>query len=739
LLLVGFSEILIKHFLFIIWFLTLPFGVCAQHYNQIDRSLDDLLKKAGRHYYDKENELSLKNCKLVIKKAEATKNHRVLAEAYDVIALNFCDFAEFDKSYQYYQLAIKEAQLAKNDTIKTWIYSNLANLLTSKYNRFSDGIKQYNLALKYAKKIQDEVEVSYIKLNLAEAYLENGQYEISQQYIQKLFEKGFEKQDEEAEFTLNYLMGVYEKHHQKYRAALHWFSKAEACFNACKTTVYIENVSKLYLYQSQVLDQLGMHQQAYEKIKKHLTYLEKKFNETALRKSRYWGYQIELNQFQKELQKAQLEKKNQDLELASNRVILVLSIILTVSIGVILMAFISLARYRFNKNKKLTVLNRELVLAKEKSEEANLLKSQFILTITHELRTPLYGITGITDILMEEHPELNQNSSVQSLRFSSRYLLALVNDLLHINKIEENKLDLKIAVFDLRKEIDHMMNSLHHMAEKNNNVLQLICDEAVPACIESDLIRLSQILINLLSNGLKFTENGQVTLRISLLEKTDLKARLLFEVSDTGIGIAPENQEKIFEKFIQIERKSEDYQGTGLGLSIVKKLLTLFNSHIQVKSEEGKGSRFSFDIEFNLPTTDQPAPQSIRVSPTDLSSYQLKVLVVDDNPINQLVTKKILEKCHVQAVIVSDGWQALKAVKKETFDLLLMDVNMPGMNGFETTRMLRAEGILCPIIALTAFDKNEKWPEVIESGMNDILVKPFEAANLVEVILKNLQ
>ncbi|OYU83574.1 MAG: hybrid sensor histidine kinase/response regulator [Flavobacterium sp. BFFFF2] len=728
-----------KHLFFLILLLNLPILAGSQPASHTDRVLNHLLKKAGRHYYAKENELSLKSCQLLIKKAEASKNHRVLAEAYDVIALNFNDFAEFDKSYHYYQLAIKEANLAKNDTIKTWIYSNLANLLTSKFNRFSEGIKQYNMALKFAKQIDDQVEVSYITLNLAEAYLENGQYEISKKYIQKLFEKRFDQQDAEAQFTLNYLMGVYEKHHHKYKESIQWFSKAEACFKGCKTNLYIENVSRMYLFQSQVLDQLGRHQAAYSKLKSHLGYLKKNFNETASRKSRYLGYQIELNQFQKELQKAQLLKKSQDRELASNRIILVLSIITTVSIGVILLVFVRVARYRSQKNKKLIALNKELLLAKEKSEEANSLKSQFISTITHELRTPLYGITGITDILIEEHPELNRNSSVQSLRFSSRYLLALVNDLLHINKIEENKLELKKVAFNLRDEIENMMNSLHHMAEKNKNELLLVCGDQVPTYIESDLIRLSQILINLLSNGLKFTENGRVTLLISLIDKTNDTARLSFEVTDTGIGIAPENQDKIFEKFIQIERKSEDYQGTGLGLSIVKKLLNLFNSQIQVKSEEGNGTTFSFEIDFKLPKENQIALQSAFVNSLDLSTSHLKVLVVDDNPINQLVTKKILEKCHVQVVIVSDGWQALKEVKKDTFDLILMDINMPGMNGFETTRLLRSEGIHCPIIALTAFDKNEKWPEVIESGMNDILVKPFEATHLVEVITKNLQ
>jgi signal transduction histidine kinase len=623
-----------KTIYFILFLLTLPVSAGSQPVHQTDRSLNHLLKKAGKHYYAKENELSLKNCQLLIKKAEASKNHRVLAEAYDVIALNFNDFAEFDKSHYYYQLAIKEAYLAKNDTIKTWIYSNLGNLLTSKLNRFSEGIKQYNMALKFAIKIHDEVEVSYIKLNLAEAYLENGQYEISKKYIQQLFEKRFDQADAESEFTLQYLMGVYEKHYHRYKESLRWFTKAEACFKKCKTDVYIENVSRLYLYQSQVLDQLGMHEQAYSKLKSHLGYLKKNYNESASRKSRYLGYQIELNQFQKELQKAQLLKKNQDRELASSRIILVLSIIITISIGVILIAFVGLARYRSQKNRKLLALNKELILAKEKSEEANLLKSQFISTITHELRTPLYGITGITDILIEEHPELNQNSSVQSLRFSSRYLLALVNDLLHINKIEENKLELKQSAFNLREEIENMMNSLHHMAEKNRNELKLICSEQVPIYIDSDLIRLSQILINLLSNGLKFTENGQVTLRISLIDKTIDAARLYFEVTDTGIGIAPENQEKIFEKFIQIERRSEDYQGTGLGLSIVKKLLTLFNSQILVKSEEGKGTTFCFEINFKLPKENQLTRQSAIVNSLDISTYHLKVLVVDDNPIN---------------------------------------------------------------------------------------------------------
>jgi CheY-like chemotaxis protein len=206
-----------------------------------------------------------------------------------------------------------------------------------------------------------------------------------------------------------------------------------------------------------------------------------------------------------------------------------------------------------------------------------------------------------------------------------------------------------------------------------------------------------------------------------------------FKVKDTGIGIAPADQEKIFEKFVQIERKEEDYQGTGLGLSIVSSLIGLFNSEIHLESEENVGTTFTFTIGFEY--DENKSREIINNIEVDLSlDHMYNILVVEDNKINQMVTKKIIQNSNMTCTIVDDGYAAIVALDREHFDLILMDINMPLINGFDTSRKIREKGNTIPIIALTAFDKQEVTEEAISAGMNDIIVKPFEPAKLFQVI-----
>ncbi|URM36550.1 response regulator [Flavobacterium anhuiense] len=248
-----------------------------------------------------------------------------------------------------------------------------------------------------------------------------------------------------------------------------------------------------------------------------------------------------------------------------------------------------------------------------------------------------------------------------------------------------------------------------------------------------DKLRLAQILMNLVSNALKFTKDGQVEINVKLNKVEGKLYYLDFLIKDNGIGIAVADQNKIFEKFVQVGRRDEDYQGTGLGLSIVKRLLGLFGSTITLDSDLGKGTAFSFTIAFEHDLA--KTKSIIDEIEVDLTSSEIyKILVVEDNLINQLVTKKIIEKNNYSCKVVDDGFSALKILENETFDLILMDINMPLMNGFETTKRIRFLGIETPIVALTAFDKDEITDEAISSGMNDIIIKPFEPVKLFKII-----
>ena len=390
-------------------------------------------------------------------------------------------------------------------------------------------------------------------------------------------------------------------------------------------------------------------------------------------------------------------------------------------------------RLREQANIELKKANEELVLAKEAAEAASQLKSQFVSTITHELRTPLYGVIGITNIILDEHKELGNSPHLKSLKFSAKYLLSLVNDILQINKIEEKRIVLENLIFNLADEITMIKNSVEYIADKNNDVFTVEIDTAIPEFLIGDKLRLSQIIMNLVSNALKFTKNGEVAVTADL-KKVEGKINFIeFKIKDTGIGIAKEHQEKVFDKFVQIERKEEDYQGTGLGLSIVSSLVKLFDSEIHLESEENVGTTFSFTIGFEF--DEDKSKEIINNIEVDLSTSHLyNILIVEDNKINQVVTKKIIQSSNMSCTIVDDGYAALVALERESFDLILMDINMPLINGFDTTRKIREKGITIPVIALTAFDKQEVAEQAISAGMNDVMVKPFEPSKLFQVI-----
>jgi CheY-like chemotaxis protein len=336
-------------------------------------------------------------------------------------------------------------------------------------------------------------------------------------------------------------------------------------------------------------------------------------------------------------------------------------------------------------------------------------------------------------MLLEEHKELSRSQHLSSLKFSARYLLSLVNDILQINKIEENKVVLENLTFNISDEISMIKNSLSFLSQKNNNIISVYIDPLIPEYLIGDKLRLAQILMNLVSNALKFTKNGEVEIKVNL-KKIDGKFYFLdFLIKDNGVGIATVDQGKIFEKFVQVGRKDEDYQGTGLGLSIVKRLLGLFGSTISLESDIGEGTAFSFMISFEHdPQKTKKIIDEIEVDLTSNDVY--KILIVEDNRINQLVTKKIIEKNNYVCKVVDDGFSALEILETEKFDLILMDINMPSMNGFETSKRIRLKEIKTPIVALTAFDKDEITDEAISSGINDIIVKPFEPIKLFKIM-----
>ena len=589
--------------------------------------------------------------------------------------------------------------------------------------QFDEGIRNYKKAVAFALKINDLKEVYFTNVNIAWAYFDIGNFNQGHLFLKYVNSTKLKYNDGSTEVIVDMLNGIYSSHIKDDKAANAYFLSAIEAGKKCQEK---SDLAHAYLEYSHFLNKINKHKEAYGALVNHYNLSDNLYDVKKLKRASQAGLSLELDEYKRQIDKVEGEKVEQSQSLRKSKIIVILFILISLILLILIVTLVKNIRYKKKHNL-------ELLKAKEIAEEASLLKTQFISTISHELRTPLYGVVGITNMLLEEHKEISRSQHLSSLKFSARYLLSLVNDILQINKIEENKIVLENLTFNISDEITVIKNSLSFLSQKNNNSISIDIDPHIPEYLIGDKLRLAQILMNLVSNALKFTKDGQVEIIIKL-NKVEGKLHYLdFLIKDNGIGIAVVDQNKIFEKFVQVGRKDEDYQGTGLGLSIVKRLLGLFGSSITLDSDLGKGTSFSFTIAFehDLAKT-KSIIDEIEVDLTSSEVY--KILVVEDNLINQLVTKKIIEKNNYACKVVDDGFAALKILEDETFDLILMDINMPLMNGFETTKRIRLQGIETPIVALTAFDKDEITDEAISSGMNDIIIKPFEPVKLFKII-----
>ena len=440
----------------------------------------------------------------------------------------------------------------------------------------------------------------------------------------------------------------------------------------------------------------------------------------------------------------ELTRKKEEAErtLKVNKLTTILSVALITILSLLTLSLYKNNNLRARANDLLQKKNSELITAKENAEKASLAKAQFLSTITHELRTPLYAVTGLTHLLLEESPTENQKEHLNSLKFSGEYLLSLINNILDLNKLEAKKVEMLESSFNLKKRITDVLIALKNSAEDKKTKLHLEFENEIPKKLKGDPLKISQILINLIGNSIKFTENGDIWVRVKRVSQKDSRVLLRFEIQDTGEGISKEKQKAIFENFtqgsLQINRK---FGGTGLGLSIVKNLLNLMDSEIHLESELGKGSMFYFELNFEALEPANLQDKKSNEIPEPLSNdimHNKRILIVEDNKINQMITRKILEKNKVICDVSDNGTVAIAKVKNDRFDLILMDIHMPGISGIEATREIRKFNDTIPIIALTAVTLEESLDEFYLNGFNDIIPKPYKTEEFFQKINKYL-
>ena len=393
------------------------------------------------------------------------------------------------------------------------------------------------------------------------------------------------------------------------------------------------------------------------------------------------------------------------------------------------------------KSEGLRVTNIHLAEAKVSAEAANIAKSDFLANMSHEIRTPMHAIMGMTDLTLQTELNDKQKNYLNKVHLSAENLLHILNDILDFSKIEANKLVLETIDFQLENIIDDMIGIINLKAEEKDIQLSVSIAPDVPKHLNGDPLRLSQVLINLGSNAVKFSKQGDTILfNVTLLEETQLGIHLQFKVEDTGIGITPEQQERLFQSFNQADNSTtREYGGTGLGLAISKNIVQMMDGKIWVESQQDVGSTFIFTV--HLKKQQNSLPQTTSLDNRSIYNEQLhgaKILLVDDNDLNQEYLYELLEMTGMTVETAVNGQEALNLLAKQDFDGVLMDCQMPVMDGYEATRHIRKQEKFknLPVIAMTAHAMKSDREKVLAVGMNDYISKPFKIDDMFSTLAK---
>ncbi|MEM6721219.1 MAG: response regulator [Bacteroidota bacterium] len=699
----------------------------------------DSIKKLNDEAFELARDFSfgqaLSNSYIAIQKSISNEDDDSLAASYHTLAITYRRIQYYGKAKKYFEKALSLHKEIGNRHQILLIYQDLAHMsvVEEKFDAAAEYLKTGYALAKTSDDVEDTMLFDWTKIALLEA---QKKYTDILEFVPKVETRvKASKKSNELFFTarMNYLE----------------FTKGDAYFNLGdyeKAQEYLEkHVAYEYVHVNELATsyhELSIIYKSQGEIEKQreaeLNYqenLKKKLDDHESRLKGELLTDFSLNEIQLKLD--DLERKNYQRSIIVNRFKVVLVIIALLLIGcIILGTLIIKAIYKkIKSNKLLRIKYNKLEEAKLKAEMTSKTKSNFFSMMSHELRTPLYAVTGITHLLLEENPRPSQQQYLKSLKFSGDHLLSLVNNILQANKLEENTITIGASTFNLKANIDNIIKSFDLLIKDRENELNIAYDTEIPELLVGDSLKISQILINLISNAIKFTEKGTIRLSVEKVEETPEDVQLHFCVQDTGIGIPKEKQEKVFEVFSQNhDVVNEDYQGSGLGLSIVKKLLELYNSDIHLESKVNIGTTFTFDIRFPKATENADVVQEVNIEGIDFS--HLKMLVVDDNKINQMLTKKILSTKNISTDIIASGAAAIEAVKNNHYDLILMDIHMPGMDGYEATSAIRKFNKKVPIIAFTAVSLDDSLPKIINSGMNDMIIKPFDAPQLFALIHK---
>jgi signal transduction histidine kinase/BarA-like signal transduction histidine kinase len=708
------------------------FGQNSLNTNKVSDSTSYFIDLANFHLKNNNYRSSMEFLKKAISFAEKNQNKDPLADAYLFLGNVYKELNKTSDAIAAFEQSIK---LYKESTIKAnlgYAYYSLGVCYIEKGQ-----LNKAEIYFEEAEKVYDIIKIpgvrDLVKLQKGIVLFLNKKNDLAA----KLFNQIISQPDVQDLYKLKgealYYLGLIEKEQKRFNLALNYLNRAN---ELSKVNGEWELRAKITKALSDIYEKNLDINNSYKFLKNYLAIQDsiQEIKEKRIGVDDFMSFK-EAERL-KEIE--QLDKENKEQQRANkfSKLISILSIAL-----ISILSLLSLSLYKNNilrtkSNQLLQDKNNELQLAKDKAEKASKARAEFLSTVSHELRTPLNAINGITHILLEEKPKVSQLQYLNSLKFSGEYLLNFINDILEINRVESENIQVEHINFNIRQILEELKKSFQEFASKNNNDLDIVLDENIPDFLIGDPTKLSQIFINLINNALKFTKNGKVTFSASLIRKEENKLDIHFDITDTGIGIPKEMQHTIFESFsqgsVEINRK---YGGTGLGLAIVKRLVELLGGDIQLKSTERIGTSFYFDLTLEKGTSEIiTEPKSYN----DSIFTGKHILIVEDNKINQMITKKMLESKGMTCEVIDEGESAIEAIRNTYFDLVLMDVHLPGINGTIATQRIREFNKKTPIIALTAISLNENRSDLLSFGMNNVITKPFNPEEFYKVIAEKL-
>jgi signal transduction histidine kinase/CheY-like chemotaxis protein len=615
-----------------------------------------------------------------------------------------------------------------SDIAKAYYYLSLSYLGKRNYAAAEIQLRRAQ-AINEKLNIADPAELLTLQKGIL--YKSQGDYDLASTIFKTIIAKSDTPITLDSKAEALYQIGLIEEKNNRNNLTLNYLEKA-LDLNAKNNN--LEQKSNILLALSSVYDKMLDKSKAFSSLKQHLN-LKESISILNNKKLGIDDYE-KFKETVRSREIVQLQQQNKEKLKAAkfSKLISILAIALITILSLLSLSLYKNNIIRIKSNLLLKEKNNELIAAKEKAERASQARSDFLSTVSHELRTPLNAINGITHLLLEEKPKKSQLHYLNSLEFSGNYLATFINDILEINRIDSNKVEVENISFNFKKLLQNLQNSLIEQASLNDNRLQLEIDSEIPTNLIGDPTKLSQIFLNLINNGLKFTKNGTISVIAKLHSLENEKASIYFEVKDTGIGIAEDKLETVFESFsqgsVEINRK---YGGTGLGLTIVKKLIKILGGKIKLESVLGKGTTFSFELQFKVAEETLATEEKAKTN-DDYKLKNKKILLVEDNKINQMITKKMLTNKGIICEIIDNGEEAIERMKNNTYDLVLMDVHLSGINGTIATKQIREFDKTTPIIALTAISLNENRQTLLSYGMNDVVTKPFVPENLYSVM-----